>query len=339
MLNKHEVEEAWTKLDPIFIMGRQRTGTSIMWRALRVANFLGFPEGHLWLDLIESFLDFRNPDYEKWLRQDIFTLGSKRNLWLEKRFALMVDQFHRDFLSSNLVRWVNKSPGVKTVLLAPILADIFPQSQFIFMKRNAITTVDSTINYISKVNDLEVFRTTCTNWVTVMRIWRRVRHLLERRYIEINQEDIAKSPSAVALKVANFLRSPDFSNSLADVFESKRENTAFPNKSVGEYIYPVNWTHEQKAVFTDICRDEMAVWGYPLNFQCPEGAVKAQVVSNCGSKMDKLEYYRWARHTLAKNETKKLAQCEEQLARIKEGRVMRVLNTISRIASQMGLRW
>ncbi len=335
MLAKHEVEEAWAELDPIFIMGRQRTGTSIMWRALRVAKFFGFPEGHLWLELVEPFAHCRIPDYESWLRQDIFALGSERNLWLEKRFALMIDQFHRDFLSSDLVRWVNKSPGSKTVQLAPILAEIFPRSQFIFMKRNAITTVDSTLNYISKVNNMEAFRVTCANWVLVMRTWRQVRHLLAGRYLEISQEDIAKNPSAIASRVAEFLGVPQLVDDFAHVFRSKRENTAFPDKNIGEYIYPVNWTYEQRTILSDICGEEMAIWGYPLNFESPEGHDAMQSTANDGAElMDMMGYYRWISHILGPNEKEELIQCKELLARINEGRVMRVLNWLNRTLYQ-----
>ena len=81
-----EDEKRWQCLDPIFIMGRQRTGTSIMWRALKYAGFLGFPEGHLWFDLVGSFARLRDPTYLENLRRDIYTLGSGRNLVLEKRF-------------------------------------------------------------------------------------------------------------------------------------------------------------------------------------------------------------------------------------------------------------
>jgi hypothetical protein len=247
----------------------------------------------------------------------------------------MIDQFHRDFLSSDLARWVNKSPGSKTVQLAPILAEIFPRSQFIFMKRSAITTVNSTLNYISKVSDMEAFRVTCANWVRVMRTWRQVRHLLAGRYLEVSQEDIAKNPSAVASRVAEFLKVPQLADDFAYVFRSKRENTAFPDKNVGEYIYPVNWPHEQRTVLTDICGEEMAVWGYPLDFENPEGIGAGQVITRDDVELeDMMGYYRWISHVLGPNEKEELIQCKEMLARINEGRVMRVLNWLNRTLHQ-----
>jgi len=78
MLDQSEIEERWRRLDPIFIMGRQRTGTSIIWRALQVAGFFGFPEGHLWFDLVESLARLRDPEFQKDIRQLLRPILMKR---------------------------------------------------------------------------------------------------------------------------------------------------------------------------------------------------------------------------------------------------------------------
>ena len=62
-MEQSEIEAQWRRLDPIFILGRQRTGTSIVWRALQAAGFWGFNEGYLWFDLVEPLARFRDPDY------------------------------------------------------------------------------------------------------------------------------------------------------------------------------------------------------------------------------------------------------------------------------------
>jgi hypothetical protein len=338
-----EIEERWQCLDPIFIMGRQRTGTSIMAKALQVAGFFGFPEGHLWFDLVESFARLRDPTYQENVRYDFFALGSGRNLVLEKRFALMMDQFHRDFLPPNLVRWVDKSPGTHSVRLAPMLAELFPRSQFIFMQRNPITTLHSTIHVVSMERndptvkrDLQVFCVTCRHWVRVMELWRQVRPLLPGRYIEVAQEHIAEMPDQVAERVAKFLGIPQFAEAIADVFKSRRENTIFPDRDVGDFIYPVDWTDEQEKMLTDICWDEMSIWGYPLDFQHPGGPDPAHAVifESEPMDMDMATYYRW----LDRQRDRELAQYKELLARIREGRVMRVLNKADKYLRRLGLR-
>jgi hypothetical protein len=330
------VEGQWQRLDPIFIIGSQRTGTSIMWRALRTANFLGFNEGHLWLDLVESFARFRDPDHKKWLRQTIFTLGSDRNLVLEKRCALMIDRFHRDLLPPRLVRWVDKSPGVHAVQLAPMLSELFPRAQFIFMKRNAISKVNSGISYVSREQDLDAFRVMCKRWVHVMGTWRKVSHLLVGRYIELEQERVAERPYDVGQEVAAFLGVPECAEDIGSVFDSRRENTAFPDREPGDYVYPVDWTDEQKATFSDLCGAEMRDWGYPLDFQSPGGVDPAQAEPRVErDELDMRSYYRWVGRVTA---GERITRCEEELARIRSGRVMRVLTAVERVLRQMGLR-
>ena len=350
MAHQVDIEARWQSLDPIFIVGRQRTGTSIMWRALRAINFQGFPEGHLWFDLVESLARFRDPAYRKTIRQDIFTLGSDRDLLLQKRFAVMMDQFHRDLLGPDMVRWVDKSPGVDAVRVAPMLAQLFPQSQFIFMLRNPITTVNSSVHYIPKnrptpneivpaeEKPLHVYRTLCRHWVRVMETWRQVRHLLVGRYIEIPQEQIVINPDGVARSLAGFLGVPQSAEVIAHTFKSRRENTAFPTKEVGDFFYPVDWKEEHRAVLADVCADEMAAWGYALDFERPGGPTPVEVETPESAPSDMVEYYRWLGQQNELRCQRELAACQDLLFRINEGRVMRLMNGFNRLLHRAGLR-
>lgn len=354
MVREDELFERWQRLDPIFIMGRQRTGTSIVWRALRAAGFFGFPEGHLWFDLVGCFARFRDPEYKQGLRQEIFTLGSGRRLELERRFALLIDGFHRNHLPSDLVRWVDKSPGRYSVVLAPMLAELFPQSQFIFVMRNPITTVNSAVNYVVKQETLEaarvfkIFRVTCEHWVQVMRTWRQVRPFLAGRYIEVVQEHIVEAPDQVAERISRFLGAPQCADAMANVFKTRRENTAFPNRGVGDFFYPMDWTDEQKAMLTDICGEEMRAWGYPLDFDYPAGPDLQRADAVELESMDKLGYYQWSGRRLDDrilvlerrllDLERQLAEYRQLLTRIGEGRVMRVLNRVDRMLYRLGVR-
>jgi len=331
-----DLDQRWRRLDPVFIMGMQRTGTSIIWRALRVAGFRGFPEGHFWLELVEPFARFRDPDYKAYLRQEIFALGSGRNRELEKRFALMIDRFHRDTLSPDPRRWVDKSPGRYSVAAAPMLAELFPQAQFVFTMRNPITTVNSAI-----AQHPQNFNLVCRNWVKIMETWRRVRALLGERYIEIVQERIVEEPELVAAQLAEFLGAPEFAGAVARTFTSRRENTSFPNRVVGDFIYPVNWTKMQKRVLADVCGAEMAIWGYPLAFETPAGPEPVNEPECHAQPMDWAAYYNWFGHQAQDRvlalETE-LEKHRELLHRIGEGRVMQLLNKMDRILVFLGFQ-
>ena len=333
ILDQSEIEEQWLRLDPIFIMGMQRTGTSVMRHALRAARFMGFPEGHFWFELIEPFARFRDPEYKKHTRHDIFTLGSGRNLALEKQCALAIDQFHRRLLPPDLVRWVDKSPGRYPITVAPMLARIFPRSQFIFTKRNPITTVNSAITLRP-----DIFQGTCENWTQVMQTWRQVRPMLAGRYIEVAQELIAEEPDLIAARVGEFLGVPQYAEAIADVFKSQRVNTSFPDKDVGDFIYPMDWTSERKRILADVCQGEMAIWGYPLDFQRPSGPNPAHAAAVELEPMEAITYYQWLRQNDVGELARELEHYKELLARINEGRVMRVLNQVNKLLRRLGLQ-
>jgi hypothetical protein len=264
VIAQDDIEQRWDRLDPIFIMGMQRSGTSIMAIALTLPGFTSFGEGHLWFELIEPFSRFRDPDYCPKLRRDIFALGEDRNLLLEKYIALAVDQFHRDNLPEKPTRWADKSPGVYPAKVAPILAHVFPRSQFIFMYRNGITTVNSGLYLWA--DDPGIFRTMCNGWAETMSTWRRVRESLKNRYIEICQEEMARDSEATAARLTEFLGIPGYREAIAELLRSHRVNSAFPDKPPGDYHYEIDWTDDQKAYFFSTCAEEMKMWGYPIPF-------------------------------------------------------------------------
>ena len=257
-----DVEKKWSNLDPIFIMGMQRSGTSIMAIALTLPGFTSFGEGHLWFELLEPLARFRNAEYRSVLKQDVFALGEGRNLLLEKYIALAIDRFHRDNLPEKPTRWVDKSPGVYPVKIAPMLARVFPKSQFIFMCRNGITTVNSGLHLWP--NNPGIFQTMCTGWVDTMSAWRRVRGMLENRYIEICQEEMARNPMKTSSRLAGFLGVSEHRMGIAKLLDSHRANTAFPNKPPGDYRYEIDWSDEQKMFFVRTCASEMKAWGYSI---------------------------------------------------------------------------
>ena len=243
-------------------------------RALGVARFFSFGEGHLWLELIECFARFRDPEYRKGTKRKYWTLGEGRNILLEKYVALAIDRFHRDNVPWKPVRWLDKSPGSAAVKLAPLLAEVFPKSQFIFMYRNGITAVNSGIKL--QPDNPNAFRWMCCGWAETMSTWRKVRGLLEGRYIEIAQEEMASHPEETAVRLTDFLHIPEHREAIAELFRTCRTNTAFPGKPPGDYSYEIDWSEEQKEYFIQTCGEEMRAWGYAIDFIHPVGLSPAR---------------------------------------------------------------
>lgn len=270
-----EIEACWRHLDPVFVRGMQRSGTSVMARALRRLGIVGFGEGHLWFDLLEPFNNLRDPEYQPHLRVGCYALGQGRELTLQKYIAIALDQFHRDHLPGDAERWMDKSPGAQAVRLAPLLAQLFPRAQFIFMYRNGITTVHSATKLWSDhefwENERVLFETMCRAWAETMSTWRAVREELDGRYIEIAQEELAVAPLESARRLLDFLDTREGLARVAQLFESRRVLSAFPDKPAGDYGYEIDWSPERKDYFVSICGPEMEAWQFDIDFDSPQG--------------------------------------------------------------------
>lgn len=262
--DREQVEKRWNDLDPIFIMGMQRSGTTAIARAMSLCGFTHFAEGHLWLEVMEPLERLQDPSYRSSMRRSEWTLGNGRDLLLEKYIAVAIDQFHRDNLPEKPVRWANKSPGFWAVGKAPILARMFPKSQFIFMARSGTSVVHSGMKLWG--DRPTTFYKLCVRWTEVMSTWRQLRTQLEGRYLEIYQEELVADPDSMATRLTDFLNVPEAQQRIANLFGSKRVNTAFPTRSPGDYEYDLNWTSPQKAFFVKNCAQEMEAWGYDVPF-------------------------------------------------------------------------
>lgn len=262
MIGQHQIEEEWEELDPIFIRGMQRSGTSVVIAALGLLGFTGFNEGHLWFELLRPFSRYRDPEYRPRMKRDNFALGQGRGISLEKYVAVAIDEFHRDMIPNRPTRWVDKSPGPPGVEAASMLAQVFPKSQFIFLYRSGVTTIRSGLKLWSERPG--IFDKLCTNWQRVMSTWRHVRDEIEPRYLEIRQEELASDPDKVADQLTAFVGAPQGREAVGELFRSQRVNTAFPDKAPRDYDYEIDWSDEQKAFFIETCGEEMEIWGYSV---------------------------------------------------------------------------
>ena len=266
-MSMDEIDAHWQRLDPVFVRGMQRSGTSVMARALQQLGVLGFGEGHLWFELVKPLERLLDPSYCPTLRDDSYALGQGREVHLARLTAVCLDRFHRENLPKELTRWMDKSPGAEPVRVAPLLADLFPCSQFVFVLRSGITTVYSGCRLWA--HDPGVFERLCAEWKETMSAWREARQRLDGRYVEVRQEEMAANPRSTAAILTDFLNVEESLPAVASVFATERVESAFPDKAAGDYDYRPQWTLQQKAHFTDVCGEEMEIWGYELDFDSP----------------------------------------------------------------------
>ena len=264
----NDIETTWGQLDPVFVRGVQRSGTSVVARALLRMKILGFGEGHLWFDIVKPLEQLADPNYMPHLRDGAYALEGDRLSRLERYIALTIDRFHRDHLSPDLERWVDKPPGLEAVLVVPLLARLFPRSQSVFMYRNGITCLHSAINRFEIQPGVFDFELMCHAWAETMAAWRNVREQLSGRYIEISQESLVLEPSRVAERLTTFL-GKKLAKPVAELFTTKRVLSTFPDRPPEDYEYVIDWRPDQEAFFADVCPTEMEAWGYEMDFEAP----------------------------------------------------------------------
>lgn len=270
-MNVDKIHERWQGLDPIFIRGAQRSGTSILSLALSTLGINSFGEGHLWDEVLLPFQTLSDAGYLPDYRHESYTLG-REGLWsLREYIAVAIDDFHRNLLDSGARRWADKSPGALAVRRAGSVAESFPKSQFLFVYRNGITVVHSGVRYWPDQPD--IFETMCQLWAETMSEWRSARDNLAGRFLEISQENIASNPEKIAADMAVFLNLPYpemAAPQIAEVFRASRHLSSFEGKSPADCRYEIDWTDDQRKRFTALCGHEMECWGFDIDFEDPQ---------------------------------------------------------------------
>lgn len=250
---------------PLFILGAHRSGTTQMLRLCKEAlNYPGATEGHVWQSLkvlddhyariVAELPAERAPA----LRDFSVTLFTGREL--VRRYAAALLDLHRTAFGDT--RFVDKSPGVESVAAAPLLREILPAAQFIFMKRRGIENV---MSHLRRFPDVP-FRTACLAWARPMQRWLEVRDRLAPRFLEIDQRDLGVNPAMVAGRLTLFLERDD-PKPVTDYLA-----THFPEKTkAGGYagylaLKNTGWNEADRDCFREICGPVMIAFGYQIDW-------------------------------------------------------------------------
>jgi hypothetical protein len=164
-----------------------------------------------------------------------------------------------------------------------------------------------------------------------MESWRYVRPLLAGRFLELPQEHLVAAPEASARRLMTFLGAPDAVGPVAEMFRSRRENTAYPELSATDAGPAPDWTRERQAVLRRICGPEANRWGYELDFENPSRPDLERQILAAGPAPSMQEYCHWASQEV--NERARLLEDELQvlrglLDRVAAGKVMRIMNLV-----------
>jgi hypothetical protein len=243
-----------------------RSGSSALCLALQKGTrYRGFPEGHV-LDVANRLIIAINVHFQK---KD--TLPSQARAAYQfghithARFQAETMELLRRLMAGYATPfWFDKTPTYQMVISVPLLAQAWPRSSFIFMKRRGLENICSRMRKFGTGN----FREMCTDWAIIMSAWRVVRENIPGRFIELDQRIMLTEPDSVAGHVGRLLNlEPTEIEAFSGVLRRERPEMTDPSGSIVSNISQLGWSDEQMQVFRALCNDEMDAYGYTYDAQ------------------------------------------------------------------------
>ncbi len=256
--------------EPVFVLGAARSGTSIVCDGLRFgAGIPGCREGYVYSTayLVMTHLEARwqeiGPGLEHLAGVDAEDADYKRAL---SRFDVddllrhVLRFFHDLSVEGDARMWVDKTPDLYMVHATPILCRAYPRARFVFVRRNGLDVLDSRRRTHPEMS----FEEGCADWVSVMTDWSRARALVEGRYLEVDQRDVALRGAEESRRLGEFLElDAGQVQGMTDHFSRERPGrTSKRSYSEELRLDSVDWKDEERTAFERMCLPTMELYGY-----------------------------------------------------------------------------
>ncbi len=247
-------------VSPVFIVGSARSGTSILVDGLFAAGYAGHREGHF-LTLLRAFDRATDRQIQVHGQPNPKVLAGRVDWPAFKQDMFQLFKRHTEALHP-VAPWLDKTGGPDMIEAIPVLRHIWPEARFIFAKRRAIENILSRL----KKFPARDFESHCSDWARNMAAWRGMRDHLQGSGIEIDQQDIARTPAAVAMRLAEFLRLDSAAEArIAGKFTNTRpQQTEEGSATRVVELNALGWTPRQINDFRRLCSEEMERFNYSV---------------------------------------------------------------------------
>ena len=246
-----------TKPLQVFIVGCARSGTSVVYRAVReVLELPGEGEGHV----LPIFVTMMH-NYKLYVDEFKGTNGIlAEKLELRTFRTALVDYiqevYFRFYPGGS---WVDKTPGSEATVGATFIVEAFPDARIIATRRTGVEVVNSFQKKFSAT-----FEDSCEAWAASMGV---LEYIL-RSYPQIlciDQFDLANRPRAMGTAIADHFERPEKADAFADYLTASRED----KNSAHSWEHRLTakaagWSEDQIATFTRICGDLMHRFDYSI---------------------------------------------------------------------------
>lgn len=237
-----------TAITPFFIIGAQRSGTTLLRLILNAHSKIAIPEeGTFWMPLIRSLhKNYDAPINEKTLRNYIKYIRQNEafKVWqlsLDNALArlnyekgitirdLMQSLYTEYAIANNKSMWGDKTPSFFRKISE--LSMIFPNARFIHIVRDGR---DVYLSMRGREQGRENIAVAALEWkYKVQKVRGLLEQLPQERRFEVNYEDILRLPERKVLEICNFL-GIDYEESMMDFYESSHR---FVGKHHSKLIY------------------------------------------------------------------------------------------------------
>lgn len=246
-----------TELEPLFVLGTTRTGTSAMQLAILTrTRYTGNGEGHLFpivAPLLETAHEYRDE------KRAFQIEGTTANRTSEEDMNEAVYAAIRTLYSLRFgdAPFSDKTPTIDTIRLAPHLHRIWSTCRVIWCQRRGIENVVSKAKKFPRVP----FENHCRTWNACLLTWQRVKAEVPS-FIEVDQFDLVNDSPGTAEKIGAYLGwTAEEISGVADYLINSR-----PEKSSESYapsrIEDVGWDDSMQETFRRLCGPAMEAYGY-----------------------------------------------------------------------------
>ena len=257
----------------VFVIGSPRSGTSVLgWAIAQHQDMWTGPEA----DFPYQF--GRSRELER-----IWNLCAKRKGgWLDRHevsreeylasIGLGLDQLFRT--RSKGQRWIDSTPA--NVLVAPMLAQLFPNAKFLHIVRDGRWVVNSLMRSGIDVRAAKDFTTATKTWRTYVNAGRKFGDAQPDRALEVRQEKMERNPESVMREVQCFL-DLEHSDKPAEFLRTRRINSSYAT-TLRENLKETNpnavpkapwqqWSPSEKDTFRSLAMETMAELGYDTSLE------------------------------------------------------------------------
>jgi hypothetical protein len=241
----------------LFILGPERSGTSITYMAARqVFKLPGRGESHVFP--IYQRVQKLYEQYAATFRDRPGNLAKDLDPAVFKRAVLaQLRDFYRAAYGGE--SFVDKTPGAEAVAGVGLILEAFPEARIIVTMRTGIEVVRS---YMVKFS--AGFEGACNAWTSCMQAVAKVRDS-SPNLIAIDQFDMTNAAEDLAVRVCRHVQRQGRITDLTRHFIEQRHGTSSTHDwRRRQTLADTGWTDAEKAIFRRICGPTMEEFGYPI---------------------------------------------------------------------------